>query len=117
MTASPATEYRGMFYQPPTDAEAVQTIFSGLKKRRPKFVIIMPDHTSTPGSEHSNYCPPGVYAVFQDGTNGYWLGKFFQTPPLFPWLSRPSLDYPTVNPPIRIFIRDGKHHSIRKSEL
>ena len=46
--ARPVTQYRGMFYQPPTDEEAVKAITSGLKKRRPKFVIIMPDHTSRP---------------------------------------------------------------------
>ena len=117
VTVSPATEYRGMFYQPPTDSDAVESIVSRLKKRRPKFVLIMPDHTSASGSQHSNYCPPGVYAVLLGGTDGYRLGKFFQTPRLFPWLSRPNLDYPTVNPPIRIFIRDEKDQSIGKSGL
>ena len=57
---------------------------------------------------YSNYCPPRVYELFKEGTNGYRLGKFFQTPSVLPWVSRPSLDYPTVNPPIQIFMWDGK---------
>jgi hypothetical protein len=42
-----------------------------------------------------------------DGSLGYELAAHFESPRLFAWLVRPPLDYPTVNPPIRIFVPSG----------
>lgn len=102
-----ATEYFGMYRQPRTDLVKVQEILQGWKARSPAFIIVMPDHTSRPGDPFDNTCPPALYAGLLGGTMGYRVAAFFQTPPLFPWLGRPTLDYPTVNPPIRVFMPEG----------
>ena len=55
---------------------------------------------------HNITCPPEIYQSLLDGSIGYRLVRHFQTPPLIPWVRRPPLDYPSVNPPIRIFARE-----------
>jgi hypothetical protein len=108
-----AIGYYGMDVRPRVDEKAVQEVLQEWKEKRPKFLIIMPDHTSPPGVPYSNTCPPQIYEGLLKGTMGYRLVAYFQTPPLFPWIQRPALDYPTVNPPIRIFLREDTDHTIR----
>ena len=50
-------------------------------------------------------CPPPILDALRDGSLGYSQVAQFETPALFPWVLRPALDYPTVNPPIRIYAR------------
>lgn len=68
----------------------------------PRFVITLPDHSSR-GMEHHHTCPPQTFADLNSGKLGYELAAEFKTPALLPWVRRPRLDYPMVNPPIRIF--------------
>lgn len=72
----------------------------------PRFVIIMPDHSSK-GGPHHHTMPPATFAALESGELGYERVAFFQTPPLIPWVRRPKLDYPAVNPPIRIYAPRG----------
>jgi hypothetical protein len=99
-----ATEYRGAVHQPPDEDEAAREIVAGWRARKPPFVIVMPDHSSAPGSPYSATCPPQIYEALHDGSIGYRLAAHFETPSLLGWVRRPALDYPTVNPPIRIFV-------------
>ena len=100
-----ATTFFGVFRRARPDKEVVQDIEERWKERKPKFVIIMPDYTSPAGVPHSVSCPPAIYENLVDGTLGYRQVAYFETPPLLPWVRRPALDYPSVNPPIRIFVR------------
>jgi 4-amino-4-deoxy-L-arabinose transferase-like glycosyltransferase len=89
---------------PAEEAMRTRKIAEGLRKARPQLIIVMPDYTSPKGAVYSAFCPPKIYESLLDGTLGYRLAAFFQTPPLLPWVRRPALDYPTVNPPIHIFV-------------
>jgi len=60
---------------------------------------------SPKGTPHNHTYPPKIYEGLASGTIGYQLAGFFKTPRLFPWLPKPQPDYPTVNPSIRIFVR------------
>ncbi len=100
-----AASYYGAIYAVRDDDANVVEIIEGWQERRPDFIVIIPDHSSRPGAPHSASCPPRVYEKLLDGSLGYELVAFFQTPRLFPWLPKPELDYPTVNPPIRVFAR------------
>lgn len=84
---------------PPDDAA-----FAALQRARPSLVIILPDWTSRRGAPHSGWCPPAFYQGLHDGTLGYTFAARFETPSL---IRRQLLDYPTVNPPIEIFVRSG----------
>jgi hypothetical protein len=56
--------------------------------------------------QHSADCPPEVYAALLDGSAGYALAAHFTPPTLMPkLLQHPRLDYPSVAPPVRIFVR------------
>ncbi len=90
-----------------TDAERIEEILAGWDRRRPDYVVTIPDHTSPPGVPHSHTLPPALYQSLLSGGAGYRLVAQFQTARFLPWLPRPSLDYPTVNPPIRVFGRSG----------
>ena len=92
--------------EPRLDEEAIHAIVEGWRTRKPDFVIIMPDYTSAAGAPYSLYCPPSVYEALLNEKLGYRLAASFETDDLFPWARRPALDYPSVNPPIRIFARD-----------
>jgi Dolichyl-phosphate-mannose-protein mannosyltransferase len=108
VVTAPATEFQGMFVKPRVDDAKVEEILQGLRERRPRFVLVIPDHTSTGGLEHSFVLPPQLFSALMAGELEWKLVADFRTPPLFPWLSRPLLDYPTVNPPIRVFaVREG----------
>ncbi len=96
-------EWKGIYSQPSNDDATIKEIVEGWEERRPRFIIIMPDVSSPPGIEHSNSCPRGAFEILQDPSQGFTLEAEFRTPPLLPWLPPPALDYPTVNPPIRVF--------------
>ena len=97
-----ATEDRGLYWTPPVDDQTISAILARWNQRRPTFVITMPDYTSH-GLEHARSLPPRLYARLLDGSAGFEMVAEFHTPPLIPWLPMPSLDYPVVNPHIRIF--------------
>lgn len=99
-----AADSSGFTRPPRIGPEAVREIAAGWAERRPQFIAIQPDHTSADGAPYAASCPPAVFAALMDGSLGYEEGAYFETPPLLPWVRRPDLDYPTVNPPIRIFV-------------
>jgi hypothetical protein len=105
VVTSRAIEYLGAFRKPRTGPDAVTEIVAGWKQRAPKYIVSMPDHSSPPGYLESATCPPEILAALEDGRLGYSQAARFQTQTLLPWVRRPALDYPTVNPPIRIFVR------------
>jgi Dolichyl-phosphate-mannose-protein mannosyltransferase len=94
-------------YRPRLDATAVKEIVGGWKERKPDFIVILPDYTSPAGAPYSRSCPLVIYRGLLEGTLGYRLDASFETPELLPWVRRPALDYPSVNPPIQIFARAG----------
>jgi hypothetical protein len=111
VTTARAAEFRGAIYKPRVDDAAAQEIIAGWNARRPAFIITVPDHSSEPGMVHSATCPPQVFAALKAGSIGYRQAAYFQTPSLLPWVRRPLLDYPTVNPPIHIFVPVAGAHS------
>ena|GEM_PF-577799 len=98
-----ATEYRGLFNVHRVDAAKVEEILERWRGRKPKFVIVMPDHSSRPGAPFDISVPPALYDDLVAGRRGWELKAMFETRSLLPWVKRPPLDYPMVNPPIRIF--------------
>jgi hypothetical protein len=102
-----ANVYHGAVRTAATGPDAVADIRNRWHTERPDYILIMPDHSSPPGVPHSASCPPAIYDALVDGSLGYRLGADFRTARLLPWLPRPALDYPTVNPPIRIFVPAG----------
>jgi hypothetical protein len=95
-------------------AEASPTI----ARLRPAFVIVQPEDTNEdrhrvewregPHSVFPDYLPPALYDQLADGSIGYRLVAQYQTPRVLPWVERPFLSYPTVNPPIQLFVRDDR---------
>lgn len=83
------------------------SVLQYLVEQGPEYLLIIPDWTSQPGMDHSADNPPEVYAALINGSVGYAQVAFFPTPslPLSP-LPRPSLDNPSVSPPVRIFARN-----------
>ncbi|MEQ9495592.1 MAG: glycosyltransferase family 39 protein [Deltaproteobacteria bacterium] len=73
----------------------------------PKFIVLMPDHAAKHGPFHHT-CPPQTFRDLESGALGWDRVQLFQTPSLFPWVQRPKLDYPVVNPPIRIYAKRGQ---------
>jgi hypothetical protein len=98
-----AAPYHGMYVAPDVSDAAADRILNGWLERRPTFVVAIPDFTSEPGIPHSRSFPPQLYRAMLENRTPFRLVAFFQTPRLFPWLPTANLDYPTVNPPIRIF--------------
>jgi hypothetical protein len=72
-----------------------------LEEHRPAFVIMQPDWTSKPGMEHSRSCPEEFIRRVKDGTLEYGLAADFKTRSS---IRRQLLDYPSVNPAVRIFV-------------
>lgn len=103
-----AIEYLGAFRKPRTGPDAAAEIVSGWAARQPKFIISMPDHSSPAGFRDSATCPQAIIDGLYEGKLGYRMAAHFETPVLLPWVHRPVLDYPTVNPPIQIFERAGE---------
>ncbi|MDQ3698051.1 MAG: glycosyltransferase family 39 protein [Gemmatimonadota bacterium] len=98
-----AAAYFGMYVPADVGEAKVQEILDGWRERRARFVIAVPDHTSRPGVPHSHTFPPALFADMLEGRRGLRLVAYFRTPPLFPWLPAPRIDYPTANPPIHLF--------------
>ncbi|MGH9795270.1 MAG: hypothetical protein ACRD5G_10885, partial [Candidatus Acidiferrales bacterium] len=100
-----AVPFLGAVYRYDTGPDAVSGILAGWRSRQPDLIILLPDHSSTPDAPYNVTCPPEVYRGLSEGAYGYRLAAAFETPPLLPWVRRPKLDYPSVNPPVRIFSR------------
>ena len=99
-----ANEYLGAVYPPKRAPEDAARIRARWASERPDVILVMPDVSSRDGEPHNATLPPEVYEDLLEGRLGYRLAETFQTPRLFPWLSVPALDYPSVNPPIRAFV-------------
>lgn len=78
---------------------------SYVKRYRPKFIVVLPDWTSRPGMDHSRSCSEEFFNRLQDGSLGYRPAASFRTGSL---IRTQLLDYPSVNPPIRIYVRGGE---------
>lgn len=79
---------------------------SVIQATRPDLIIVMPDWTR-PAGVHPRDFPAPTYQALASGTAGYRLAERFRTPPL---VHAPLLDYPTVNPPIDVFVRAPDSH-------
>jgi hypothetical protein len=99
-----ATTYLGMYDRPDVDTSAVANILEGWQDRQPKFILVIPDHTSR-GQPYNFTVPAALFQRLEGGRDAYRRAAYFHTPPLVPWLSPPPLDYPVVNPPIRVYAR------------
>jgi hypothetical protein len=108
ITLAPAIAFHGVETRPRIGEDAVQEILRGWETRKPEFVLIMPDLISRPGTPYSGTCPPAICEGLLQDRLSYRLAAYFETPSIFSWLRRPALDYPTVNPPIRIFVPSSK---------
>lgn len=103
-----ATDYYGMHAYHPNDSGKAREIVQGWGERKPKYVILVPDHTSRQGQPFNVSCPELLCnSMINDGAVFHQVVTF-KTPPLFPWLRLPELDYPSVNPEIRIFSEPGR---------
>lgn len=79
---------------------------SYVKRYPPEVIVVMPDWTSRPGMEHGRTCSEQFFKNLQDGSLGYGSAAQFRTRPL---IRKQLLDYPSVNPPIRIYVRGEKY--------
>jgi 4-amino-4-deoxy-L-arabinose transferase-like glycosyltransferase len=111
-----AVEYLGGVQDAPRDDATAQRILSGFAERRPRFVILTPDHTSRPGEPYAHSCPPRVFTALEAGTAGYVQARLFETPQLIGFLPRPRLDYGQVNPPIRVYVAPDDSVALRGNE-
>lgn len=107
LDAAQAVPHRGPLVAERRDAAAAAEIAAGWQARRPRFILVVPDWSSEDGEPHPASLPPSTFAALTDGSLGYRLATTFETPALMPWIRRPPLDYPLVNPPVRVFVRDG----------
>lgn len=101
-----ATPYFGMFQPVPVDSAQAVRILEGWRTTQPAWVIVIPDHSSKAGEPFDITVPPVLFEGMVEGRFDYRLVAFFQTPRLIPVVPQIPLDYPAVNPPIRIFGRD-----------
>lgn len=102
-----AIENLGGVVEAPRDDATAERIRAGWRERRPRFIVLTPDHTSLPGEPYARSCPPQIFADLENGRLGYERARVFQTPPLLPVLPRPPLDYGAVNPEVRIYVPAG----------
>jgi hypothetical protein len=68
-------------------------------------ILVIPEHW-TPEQPYGTSCPTGLFEKLRNGSIGFRHTAHFETPPLLAWIRRPRLDYPTVNPPVDVFVRD-----------
>ena len=95
-----------MFATYDTSATRAEEIFGEWNQRQPRFVLLIPDHsTRSRGDPYDATVPAALYRALESGEAPYRRVAFFHTPPLFPFVRRPPLDYPSVNPPVRIYAR------------
>jgi hypothetical protein len=104
MSSRQAIPFRGSMYRADTTEVAVQAITQGWRERQPRFVALIPDYTN-PGKPYTASCPPAIYRALEAGTLGYRRVALFESPALLPFVRRPLLDHPVVNPPIRLYER------------
>jgi hypothetical protein len=78
---------------------------SYVKQYRPEFIVVLPDWTSKPRMEHSRSCSEEFFNQLQDGSLGYRSEAHFRTRSL---IRTQLLDYPSVNPPVRIYVSGEK---------
>ena len=100
-----AAPYYGMWTLHDTSAAAAAAIVRRWAADPPALVLVIPDHSSQLARPYDASVPPSLFDSLVAGRAGLRLAALVQTPPLIPWFRRPDLDYPTVNPPIRIFAR------------
>lgn len=100
-----AVRYLGGNIVAPRDSATVATILKGWEERKPRFVSLIPDYTSAPGTIYAASCPPDIFRRLEDGSAGYRRVASFQERHLIPWVRRPALDYPVVSPPIVFYER------------
>lgn len=98
-----ATPAMSMYEQPNIDDTKVAEILQKWAADPPRFILISPDHTQPYGIPYPHTVPPALYEGLIDGSIGYRQVAQIETPSLFPWLPAPVLDYPVVNPTIRVF--------------
>jgi hypothetical protein len=98
-----ATPYLGMWGRHPTGIDQVRDILDRWRRDPPRYVLVIPDHTSRPGEPYDASMPPALYDSLMAGRAGFRLAALIQTPVFLRWPRTPPLDYPSVNPPIRIF--------------
>jgi hypothetical protein len=103
-----AIEYYGALVPPALDAPAAAAVARRWRTSPPDAVIIIPDYLSAPGSEIGGACPPAVFDALMSGELGFELAAKFTATRLVPFVGRPPLDYPTVSPPIWIFVPSGR---------
>ena len=96
--------FLGSMFRPDTSDRAVRAIEEAWRVREPRFVVLVPDYTN-PGKPFSASCPPAIYRALEAGTLGYRRVALFQSPSLLSFVQRPALDYPVVNPSIRLYER------------
>ena len=104
LSSRQAIPFLGSMFRPDTGEQAIRTITDGWATRRPRFVALVPDYTN-PGRPYSASCPPAIFRALEDGSLGYRRVTLFQTNEWLAWLRRPALDYPVVNPLIRLYER------------
>jgi 4-amino-4-deoxy-L-arabinose transferase-like glycosyltransferase len=72
------------------------------RENAPAAVVVIPDYRAS-ALPYGGAMPPAIYEDLNEGSLGFGLDTLIQSPPLLPWVRRPPIDYPTVNPPIRIY--------------
>lgn len=106
VTVTLAAPYHGMFASYDTSAARADDLLQAWETRRPDLILVIPDHSSRP--PHAPYdatVPPSLFHRLESDSASYRRVAMFQTPPLLPWVRRPPLDYPVVNPPVRVYGR------------
>ena len=95
-----------MFAVYDTSAARAEAILDEWNQRQPRLVLLIPDHTSRGrGDAYDATVPPALFRALESGEAPYRRVAFFHTRSLFPFVRRPPLDYPSVNPPVRIYAR------------
>jgi len=74
------------------------------QQKRVRFVLVIPDFSSSPGMEWNRFIPEPVYKGLNDGSLGYEKVAHFRTPPL---LGRPLKYLPFVNSSVQIYTPAG----------
>ncbi len=98
-----AAPYLGVWRPLVDEEETAKAVLARWQFLGPKYIVLIPDLTSRDGKAYNFTCPESVCEGLLRGDLAYRQVAFFRTRPVFDWLPRPALDYPTVNPPIRVF--------------